>query len=70
LYGLHGDVAGQIVCRSDCHDLGFDLVWMEKDPEYYAAALKRYQEHAAQATLFAPQELRAGNYAQLDLGGL
>jgi site-specific DNA-methyltransferase (adenine-specific) len=35
-----------------CHDLGFDLTWIEKDPDYYAAAVKRYQEHARQGTLF------------------
>ena len=41
-----------------CHDLGFDLTWMELDADYFAAASKRYQEHAAQATLFAPDEVR------------
>lgn len=35
-----------------CHDLGYDLTWIEKDPDYYAAAVKRYQEYARQGTLF------------------
>lgn len=40
------------------HDLGFDLTWIELDADYYKAACKRYQNHAAQATLFAPEEIR------------
>lgn len=47
-----------------CHDLDFDLTWMELDPDYFSAACKRYQTHAAQGRLFepavitpAPQEL-------------
>ena len=40
-----------------CHDLGYDLTWMELDPDYYEAACKRYQNHAAQASLFDPVEL-------------
>jgi len=37
-----------------CHDLGFDLTWMELDKDYYDAACKRYKTHAAQAQLFDP----------------
>jgi len=40
-----------------CHDLGYDLTWMELDADYYKAACERYQNHAAQATLFDPVEL-------------
>lgn len=40
-----------------CHDLGYDLTWMELDADYYKAACKRYQNHAAQAPLFDPVEL-------------
>lgn len=40
-----------------CHDLGFDLTWMELDADYYRAACERYQNHAAQATLFDPKDL-------------
>jgi len=35
-----------------CHDLGYDLTWMELDEDYYKAACKRYQNHAAQCNLF------------------
>lgn len=35
-----------------CHDLGFDLTWIEKDPDYYEAAVKRYKEHAAQGDMY------------------
>lgn len=38
-----------------CHDLGFDLTWIEKDEDYYKAAVHRYKEHASQAFLFAPE---------------
>jgi len=41
-----------------CHDLGYDLTWMELDADYYKAACARYQLHAAQASLFAPAEIR------------
>ena len=37
-----------------CHDLGFDLTWMELDADYYKAACERYNNHAAQGFLFAP----------------
>ena len=40
-----------------CHDLGYDLTWMELDADYYKAAVARYQNHAAQASLFDPVEL-------------
>jgi len=45
-----------------CHDLGFDLTWMELDKDYYDAACKRYKDHAAQAVLFEPQEIRQKTY--------
>lgn len=40
-----------------CHDLGYDLTWMELYEDYYNAACKRYKDYAAQATLFEPAEL-------------
>lgn len=40
-----------------CHDLGYDLTWMELDADYYEAACNRYKMHAAQASLFDPVEL-------------
>lgn len=45
-----------------CHDLGFDLTWMELDADYYEAAQKRYKDHADQAVLFEPQEIRQKTY--------
>jgi len=37
-----------------CHDLGYDLTWMELDADYYKAACERYQLHASQGSLFTP----------------
>lgn len=45
-----------------CHDLGYDLTWMELDADYYKAACERYKDHAAQAVLFEPQEIRQKTY--------
>jgi site-specific DNA-methyltransferase (adenine-specific) len=39
-----------------CHDLGFDLTWMELDRDYYDAAVARYKLHASQAQLFMQPE--------------
>ena len=35
-----------------CHDYKFDLIGMEIDKDYYDAAVKRYQNHIAQTSLF------------------
>ena len=48
-----------------CHDLGYDLIWMELDPDYYKAAVARYKNHAAQATLFNPIELTKEGQGEL-----
>lgn len=48
-----------------CHDLGYDLTWMELDKDYYNAACERYKTHAAQVQLFEPQETRAIKQAEL-----
>jgi site-specific DNA-methyltransferase (adenine-specific) len=48
-----------------CHDLGYDLTWMELDPDYYAAAVKRYQTHAAQGQLFDPAPIKPINQGEL-----
>jgi site-specific DNA-methyltransferase (adenine-specific) len=37
-----------------CHDLGYDLTWMELDKDYYDAAVARYKLHASQGQLFEP----------------
>lgn len=41
-----------------CHDLGYDLTWMELDADYYAAAVARYQLHASQGQLFEPKAVQ------------
>jgi site-specific DNA-methyltransferase (adenine-specific) len=48
-----------------CHDLGYDLTWMELDADYYKAAVARYQLHAAQGALFEPAEIRQPVQASL-----
>ena len=48
-----------------CHDLGYDLTWMELDADYYAAACKRYKNHAAQGFLFEPKETGKDSSAEL-----
>ena len=43
-----------------CHDMGFDLDWIELDEDYYNAAIKRFNTHNAQGSLF---EFEGGNIA-------
>ena len=43
-----------------CHDMGFDLDWVELDEDYYNAAIKRFNTHTAQGSLF---EFEGGNIA-------
>ena len=43
-----------------CHDMGFDLDWIELDEDYYNAATKRFNMHTAQGSLF---EFEGGNIA-------
>ena len=50
-----------------CHDLGYDLTWMELDADYYAAACARYKTHAAQGHLFDPQPAPQPVQQALDL---
>lgn len=38
------------------HNLGFDFVGTELDPDYYAAAVRRFESHKAQRTLFQPDD--------------
>lgn len=47
-----------------CHDLGYDLTWMELDADYYKAACERYQNHAAQVSLFDNAALTAETVKQ------
>lgn len=47
------------------HNLGFDFVGMELDADYYAAAVKRFEQHKAQGSLFVPDTVRDA-YEQTD----
>jgi len=42
-----------------CHDLGFDLDICELDKDYFDAAQKRFNNHAAQTMLFEPNNRTA-----------
>lgn len=44
IFDSHGG-SGSIAIA--CYDLGFDLTWIEKDEDYYKAAVKRFEEHKA-----------------------
>jgi site-specific DNA-methyltransferase (adenine-specific) len=35
-----------------CHNLGFDLDWIELDLDYYRDAVKRFENHKAQLRMF------------------
>ena len=35
-----------------CHDMGFDLTGSELDADYYAAGVKRFEQHKSQLTIF------------------
>ena len=48
------------------HNLGFDFVGMELDKDYYDAALKRFEQHKAQGSLFVPDTPQDA-YEQTDL---
>jgi site-specific DNA-methyltransferase (adenine-specific) len=43
-----------------CYDMGFDLVITELDKDYYEQALKRFNNHTAQGSLFTAQEINFG----------
>ena len=51
----HGG-SGSIVIA--CHDLGFPIIWVEKDADYYMDAVARYKTPALQETLFDAKELK------------
>ena len=42
-----------------CHNLGFDLDAYEIDKDYYEAAMKRFDDHKRQGTLFTPKAIGA-----------
>jgi len=35
-----------------CHDMGFDIDWMELDKDYFNSAKKRYEKHIEQIRMF------------------
>jgi site-specific DNA-methyltransferase (adenine-specific) len=41
-----------------CHDLGFPLIWIELDKDYYTSAVKRFKTHASQQQLFTPSDVK------------
>jgi site-specific DNA-methyltransferase (adenine-specific) len=45
----HGGSGSSVIA---CHDLGFPLVWIELDKDYYTDAVKRFKTHASQQELF------------------
>ena len=56
-YAKHGDKildthgGSGSICIA-CHDLGFPLIWIELDKDYYTSAVKRFKTHASQQELF------------------
>lgn len=56
--------------RIAAHDAGLDFVGFEIDPDYFAAQGKRYEEHAAQVTLFDAGGHHDHKYHSADCGGL
>ena len=44
--------------RIACHDLGFDLISCELDPDYFRDNEARYQNHISQGSLFDAEEIQ------------
>lgn len=44
--------------RIACHDMGFNLVGCELDPDYFKAQEERFQRHISQADLFGADEMQ------------
>ncbi|MCK9570952.1 hypothetical protein M0R72_18530 [Candidatus Pacearchaeota archaeon] len=57
----HGGSGSSVIA---CLDMGFKIVWIEKDADYYEAALKRIKDFASQPKLF---EEPAQTFTQGDL---
>ena len=45
----HGGSGSSMIA---CYDLGFDMDWIELDPDYFKAAKERFERHKAQGQLF------------------
>lgn len=44
----HGGSGSSVIA---CLDMGYEIMWIEKDPDYFQAALKRIKDFAAQPKL-------------------
>jgi len=53
--------------RIAAHDMGFDLVSCELDPDYCRDNEARFQNHIKQIDLFAPEEIQKNIYTQGNL---
>jgi site-specific DNA-methyltransferase (adenine-specific) len=53
--------------RIACHDLGFDFIGCELDPDYWQDQEKRFQNHIANADLFTSQEIQSLVYEQKEI---
>lgn len=53
--------------RIACHDLGFDFVGCELDPDYWKAQEERYKNHIAQGDIFTGQEIQEAIWGQKTL---
>ena len=50
-----------------CYDLGFELVCIEKDKDYFNAAVKRFKQHIKQAVIKFPEQPTQPTQATLQL---
>ena len=50
-----------------CYDLGFELVCIEKDLDYFNAAVKRFKQHIKQAAIKFPEQPKQPTQSTLQL---
>jgi len=72
LYAKPGDTlldthSGSGSFRIAAHDMGFDLISCELDPDYCRDNESRYQNHTKQQELFTPEEIQDKIYSQKPL---
>ena len=53
--------------RIACHDMGFDFIGCELDPDYWQAQEDRYNNHCLQGNLFKPEEIQKSIYSDKEL---
>lgn len=58
--------AGSFSIGIACHDMGFDLEAWEIDEDYYNAAMKRFNNHIKQGSLFEPKELNQSTQKSIE----